>query len=116
MFNSFRLFDIFKNPRIGFQKNKIPLHLFFLLSSFFLGNLCGILTKNIDSQKLGLVLIIFFEFINTFYFKNREAKVITGAEHLRLTHGKFSIMFLYFNFLKRGFLIGIFIEAFKVGS
>jgi hypothetical protein len=74
---------------------------FLIFLAFIFGNLFGISTKNINSTYLYIFLIIIecISFIK--YSKNDLTK------HFILNN---------LNVLKRGFLIGIFLEAFKVGS
>ncbi|WPT18806.1 hypothetical protein PSENEW3_10000093, partial (chloroplast) [Picochlorum sp. SENEW3] len=72
-----------------------------LFFTFFLcGNFFGLLLKSSNIQILLLVIsILISEFIG--FYNNRL---------------KNSKLFIYFNICKRGFLLGIFVEAFKVGS
>ena len=99
MFNNFRFFKYFQLNKITFKKENIPVNVFFILSAFFIGNIFGLLTKNLNSHINGFLIIILLELINNIHLNK-----------------KLSPISIYFNFLKRGFLIGIFIEAFKVGS
>jgi len=79
------------------DKENIVFNLFYLLASFFLGNIFGIFTKSLNLPLFSFILLIFFELINKWYFEKNK-------------------YFTFINFLKQGFLLGIFIEAFKVGS
>lgn len=70
------------------------------LFSFCLGNYFGLLIKSSSNQFQNMLFIIFiFEIISFSYLKCKSIN-----------------LFYYLNILKRGFLIGIFVEAFKVGS
>ena len=74
---------------------------FLLFLAFIFGNLFGISTKNINSSYLYIFLII-IEFISFLKY----SKIIVRENFITNN----------LNVFKRGFLIGIFIEAFKVGS
>lgn len=72
-----------------------------LFFTFFLcGNFFGLLLKSSNIQILLLVISILISELIGFY-------------NNRLKNSK---LFIYFNICKRGFLLGIFVEAFKVGS
>ena len=76
----------------------IFLSIFFIC--FLFGNFFGLLIKSSTNQIVVLLSsILISEFIG--YYNNR------------LKNNK---LVLYFNICKRGFLLGIFVEAFKVGS
>ena len=99
---------------------------FFIVLLFFafsVGNIFGIYSKNIKNlYSFFLINLIFIELISFFYYsRNFEflKKTILPADQGDRIAGtkdlpKFLIKSL--NILKRGFLIGIFVEAFKVGS
>jgi len=81
---------------------KIFLFIFLLFLSFVCGNIFGLYTKTLENFYLKtFFVLLLIEIISYFqYSKNYEEKnIIQGI-----------------NILKRGFLIGIFVEAFKVGS
>ena len=74
---------------------------FLIFIAFIFGNLFGISTKNINSSYLYIFLII-IEFISFLKYSKNIVRENFITNNL--------------NVFKRGFLIGIFIEAFKVGS
>ena len=87
-----------KEEKIKFQE----INFFFILFSFLLGNLFGINSKLIFWDTISLFLIpIILELINSINSK----KII-----------KIDGLLVVLNSIKRGFLLGIFLEAFKVGS
>ena len=78
----------------------ISIILFLFFSWFSLGNFFGILIKSSLYQIQYLIFVLLVsEFISYVNIKFHENK-----------------FFYYLNICKRGFLIGIFVEAFKVGS
>ncbi len=78
----------------------ISIILFLFFTCFSLGNFFGLLIKSSIYQIQYLLLVLLFsEFISYANIKFRDSKT-----------------FYYLNICKRGFLIGIFVEAFKVGS
>jgi len=100
MRNQIKFFSIIKD---GIQKNlkNLSWFIFLIFLAFIFGNLFGISTKNLNLACLFLFLIL-IEFIS--YLKYSKNFV------------KENFMTNTLNVVKRGFLIGIFIEAFKVGS
>ena len=74
---------------------------FLIFLAFIFGNLFGISTKNINSTYLSIFIII-IEFISYLKYSKNFVRENFITNNL--------------NVLKRGFLLGIFIEAFKVGS
>ncbi len=85
----------------------IPLALLCIFSSFSLGNLFGIYSKNTGNNFLTLFLMsTILELISFFVYSPIPQKVNFNENSSKK----------YFNLLKQGFLIGIFVEAFKVGS
>jgi len=98
-----------------------PLDFFLLLAAFLYGNLFVI---NFSTLNWGLLLIalivLFLEFTNKiFYFcflfnkQNKNKKLSFSFSFLNLNTNSLLILL---NTVKRGFLLGFFIEAFKVGS
>lgn len=93
-----------KEEKIKFQ----GINFFFILFSFLLGNLFGINSKLIFWNGIFLFLIpIILELINSINSKNlvNKKKIV-----------KIDTLVIILNSIKRGFLLGIFLEAFKVGS
>lgn len=78
-----------------------------ILTAFVCGNVFGISTKYLgDTKGLSFFTICGIEFISFLkYSKYFRTRVFKNNYYL-----------FYINSLKRGFLIGLFIEAFKVGS
>jgi hypothetical protein len=83
---------------------KITKNLFIFFISFYIGNIFGLMIKTSTNQ---------FQYM---------IGIICCFEIISLLHSKKNILTLSFkilnamNIIKRGFLIGIFVEAFKVGS
>jgi uncharacterized membrane protein YoaK (UPF0700 family) len=83
---------------------------FVLLCSFYGGTLFGILTKMFFKNKILIFSIPWLlELINVYYFE-KTIKADNAKEKAQYL----SIILL--NALKRGFLLGIFVDAFRVGS
>jgi hypothetical protein len=94
--------------QINFKK--ISLWLFLLFFAFSCGNIFGMYTKNINnfyiyilSNLLTVEIISFIKYSKKFQFYEKYLS-------------KDNFLTKSLNVLKRGFLIGIFVEAFKVGS
>ena len=84
-----------------------------LLIGFISGNLFGINFYFIKWNIFSIFLVpLLLEMGN--FFQNKIKKDISNNKKLK--NNKFKMKFLFFDYLKRGFLLGIFIEAFKVGS
>jgi len=78
----------------------ISIILLFFLVFFCVGNFFGLMIKTTQYQIQCLFIILLIsELISYLNLKFRNSKI-----------------FYYLNICKRGFLIGIFVEAFKVGS
>ena len=91
-------------------KNSFLPFLFLLFTGFFFGNLFGtfvdfIRNFNIADSILILLLLLFNEFINFVIYSNYRKKLSTKSKK-----------FNFLNAFKIGFLLGIFIDSFKVGS
>ena len=98
-----RDFFYFKEYFLKNFKN-ISLSLMFLFISFSFGNLFGIFSKKIPNNFLIILLMNFW--LELFCFIIYSQKIPDN----KIIRKK------YLNFIKQGFLIGIFVEAFKVGS
>jgi len=93
-----------KEEKIKFQ----GINFFFILFSFLLGNLFGINSKLIFWNGISLFFIpMVLELINSINSKNLVNTKKTA---------KIDALLIVLNSIKRGFLLGIFLEAFKVGS
>lgn len=107
------------NKKFFFQKftnlvkinlNKISFLIFLLFFAFICGNVFGIYSKTADNISLFLfITIINIEFISFLKYKKKCQSL-----EQELINSNFFTKFI--NVLKRGFLIGLFVEAFKVGS
>jgi len=87
-----------------FKVLNLPIFLLFLLIGFVLGNFFGILTTNCFSDFPIFFSILIIELIS--FLKYNIAFQIPNQK----------LFLSLLNFFKNGFLIGIFLEAFKVGS
>ena len=107
------LFDCVNSQYITyFSRNRESFFLtfFVLLCSFYGGTLFGILTKMFFKNKILIFSIPWLlEFINCYYFK-KTIKVEKNKEKAQ------DLSTILLNALKRGFLLGIFVDAFRVGS
>ena len=88
-----------------------------LLIGFFYGNLFAINFSNTNWNLAFIFFIVsFLELINKILYFSFEKKKIK-TQHI--TKAKFCVTtfgFIILNTVKRGFLLGLFLEAFKVGS
>jgi uncharacterized membrane protein YfcA len=107
------LFDCVNSQYITyFSRNRESFFLtfFVLLCSFYGGTLFGILTKMFFKNKILIFSIPWLlEFINFYYFE-KTIKVEKNKEKAQ------NLSTILLNALKRGFLLGIFVDAFRVGS
>ena len=88
--------------------------LFSILIAFIFGNLFGITSKITNPFVFILGTIILLEIINFLKFSNKlKTKVSHKKTNLMKSDKRINTLL---NAVKRGFLIGIFVEAFKVGS
>ena len=90
---------------IKIVKKNINLIIFFILLSFLFGNIFGLNSKNFLFDSPGVLFFIFplvLEIINFLVFFQKKN-----------SNKKFCFIMIS---IRRGFLLGIFIEAFKVGS
>jgi hypothetical protein len=90
--------------KIQFLKKKFSFMLFIILLSFLVGNIFGLISPNLLVQPTPIIFFLFsfiIEFINiiTNFLKNKNSNY-----------------YIIFISIRRGFLLGIFIEAFKLGS
>ena len=95
--------------------------LLFLFLSFIYGNLLTLNSQWLNWNSASIFTIIFcFEFINFFQYYNAKTKRIFFSNRLFRPLSFFSkkkpSFFFTLMLLRRGALLGIFIEAFKVGS
>ena len=99
----------------NFEKKIEPLSFLFLLLSFLFGNLFGINFSFINWNIFYIFLILFVLEIGNFFTLKVKQNYIS-KKLFSLKESKTRIKFELFNYIKRGFLLGIFVEAFKVGS
>nr|YP_009478322.1 conserved protein Ycf20 [Prototheca cutis]BBD20229.1 conserved protein Ycf20 [Prototheca cutis] len=101
-----------KNLLVNFQYEKINFFsLFLLVCSFTLGNLIGIISKKINYNIFTIFFFnIIIEFINYLCYSSNTLESLFNKIPIR---GKIKILL---NIFKRGLLLGIFVEAFKLGS
>jgi uncharacterized membrane protein YoaK (UPF0700 family) len=108
-----KLFDRVNSQYITyFSKNRESFFLtfFVLLCSFYSGTLFGILTKMFFKNKLLIFSVPWLlELINIYYFE-KTIKVHNNTKKAQY------LSTILLNALKRGFLLGIFVDAFRVGS
>jgi hypothetical protein len=95
------------NKKINKNIKKLSFFSFLLLLSFVCGNLFGMYLKEIENFYLSIFINLLLMECISFLKYSKKIK-------FSLTEENFFVKSL--NVLKRGFLIGIFIEAFKVGS
>jgi hypothetical protein len=95
------------NKKINKNIKKLSFFSFLLLVSFVCGNLFGMYLKELEN-------FYFCIFINLLLIECISFLKYSKKIKFYLTEKNFLIKSL--NVLKRGFLIGIFVEAFKVGS
>nr|ATZ81860.1 hypothetical protein chloroplast RF20 [Picochlorum sp. 'soloecismus'] len=83
---------------------KITKKLFIFFISFCIGNIFGLMIKTSTNQFQYMIgIICCFEIISLFNSKKDKLPVFFNVLNIM-------------NSIKRGFLLGIFVEAFKVGS
>ena len=106
---------------IHFRKKNINLLIFFVLFSFLFGNVFGLNSQIILMNSSGFLFFLFpliievLNFINFFFNKNFRYFFlkINDFEKSEKKNTNFSLIFIS---IRRGFFLGIFIEAFKLGS
>jgi hypothetical protein len=84
--------SVFKSPFA------LPLRIFLVFVGFISGNLIGQVENVLDKNYFLVMIVLVLEFITWLKFMRKN----TLSEHLDI--------------LKRGFLLGVCVEAFKVGS
>ena len=100
--------------KIKILKKNISLLVFFILFSFLFGNIFGLNSQIIFMNSSGILFFIFplimeiLNFINFFIFHKKKAFIKQKKIYYNLS--------LIFISIRRGFFLGIFIEAFKLGS
>ena len=87
-------------------KKNINLLVFFLLTSFVLGNIFGLNSQNLLIKYREFLFFVFPLFIEVVNFLIDFLKQKISNKNLYST----------FIAIRRGFLLGIFMEAFKLGS
>ena len=118
----FRFFNNFfyttNTKFVGFQ-NKFGITIFFLFIGFLSGNLFGTILNGIRYYMnwdgyIGIILLFLIESINFIFYHNKNRKFFYFF--------RFSVkipksnLLRSLNFFKIGFMFGLFIDAFKVGS
>jgi hypothetical protein len=92
-----------------YTQGKLSLIFFVLVGGFIGGNMFGFVTQVLHSYSLvSLGSLILLEFISFVRYQKWRTTMIPMPQYLLWHH--------ILNTAKRGFLIGIFVEAFKVGS
>ena len=127
-FHNMKLIKLILQNNTENKKNFNSISLLFLLTSFIFANLFGINFYFINWNIFSIFLVpILLELVNFFStrlknnFKNLSLKPTPSQKIEKnfniLNFQKLSQFIIYFfDYLKRGFLLGIFLEAFKVGS
>nr|AIY30161.1 hypothetical protein LOBIN_cp020 [Lobosphaera incisa] len=118
----FRFFNNFfystNTKFVGFQ-NKFGITIFFLFIGFLSGNLFGTILNGIRyyinwDGFIGIILLFLIESINFIFYHNKNRKFFF------FFRSSFKIpksnLLRSLNFFKIGFMFGLFIDAFKVGS
>lgn len=93
--------------KINKNIKKLSFFSFLLLLSFVCGNLFGMYLKEIENFYLNIFINLLLIECISFFKYSKKIKFYLTEENLFIKS---------LNVLKRGFLIGIFVEAFKVGS
>ena len=100
------MLKIKKLYKLTVNKKNIIFLIFFLLLGFFFGNIFGLNSKILINSFCDFLFLFFPLVIEILNFINNKTK----EKNMSKT------FFLIFTSLRRGFLLGIFIEAFKLGS
>jgi hypothetical protein len=127
-----KIFAIFQFLQEIFNQNfkHTTSSLVFILAGFVLGNLIGIVKNTLLLNNIFILVVIglieyitfrkYFTVFNNsdFLFLRFWNKVIGSNQRIlpKIQNKNFKTVQNFSNSLKRGFLIGIFVEAFKVGS
>ena len=101
---------ILQKKTFNIDNYKFKISLFFLLlCSFIFGNLIGIYSKTISYNIFSLVLFnIILELLNFLNYSLLNSQIHTTTLIKKIK--------TIINIFKRGLLLGIFLEAFKLGS
>lgn len=103
----------FLKKKLNIKKEFQAFSFLLLLIGFVCGNLFGI---NFYFIKWNFFSIFFVPFLlEVVNFVQKELKK-NIAKNKQLKNCNLKLKLLFFDYLKRGFLLGIFVEAFKVGS
>ena len=130
----FRFFNNFfyttNTKFVGFQ-NKFGITIFFLFIGFLSGNLFGTILNGIRYYMnwdgyIGIILLFLIESINFIFYHNKNRKFSYFFRFPERSKKKRqrsvkkektkSNLLRSLNFFKIGFMFGLFIDAFKVGS
>jgi hypothetical protein len=95
---------------IQINLKNFSLWIFLLFLAFSCGNIFGMYTKNINNFYFYILINIIVVELISFIKYSKKFQLYEKY----ISHDNF--LTKSFNTLKRGFLIGIFVEAFKVGS
>ena len=97
---------------------KISFLTFLLLFAFIGGNIFGIYLKKVDNFYTSILVTILALEIISFLNYSSQTKLsgLFTRFYEKESLNEKNLVLKYLNVLKRGFLIGLFVEAFKVGS
>ena len=118
----FRFFNNFfykTNSKFLVFQNKFGITIFFLFIGFLSGNLFGTILNGIRYYMnwdgyIGLILLFFIESINFIFYHNKNRKFFFFFRFsVKISKNN---LLRSLNFFKIGFMFGLFIDAFKVGS
>lgn len=114
---------------LNMTKNQLkklnPFDFFILLCAFLYGNIFTIQCSKLDWGFLLIFgVVVFIEILDKFFYscfhknqqKNHKTKDFVKAKLVQFKAGSILNTFLLLNTFKRGFFLGFFLEAFKVGS
>jgi hypothetical protein len=107
-----KLKKLFRNQ---FLKKNISILVFFLLFSFLFGNIFGLNAEILllkSPNWLFFIIPLFIEIINFFSFVSKKNPFFWNKNKIKNSQN-FTLIFIS---IRRGFFLGVFIEAFKVGS
>nr|YP_009105557.1 hypothetical chloroplast RF20 [Lobosphaera incisa]AIT94279.1 hypothetical chloroplast RF20 [Lobosphaera incisa] len=118
----FRFFNNFfykTNSKFLVFQNNFGITIFFLFIGFLSGNLFGTILNGIRYYMswdgyIGLILLFFIESINFIFYHNKNRKFFFFFRFsVKISKNN---LLRSLNFFKIGFMFGLFIDAFKVGS
>jgi len=114
---------------LNMNKNQLkklnPFDFFILLCAFLYGNIFTIQCSKLDWGFLLIFSVVFFiEILDKFFYsffhknqqKNNKTKDFGKVKLVQFRGESFLNTFFLLNTFKRGFFLGFFLEAFKVGS